>query len=415
MLPMLFALLVSSAPPPPPARSAPPPSSRYEIKVTEETRQLTRIRHAIYFGGAFYTGLALIVILAGGISARLRDFATRTFRSSFAAAMLYAALGIAVLTLLQFPLTLYAGFIVPHQFELSNESFPAFLLDELKSLAVTAIIGSIIGALAWLAMQRFRRWWAAMWLGSIPIIIVLVVIAPVVIDPLFNEFVPLRDPVLKARLLDMAERAGIEGGRVYQVDKSRQTKLLNAYVTGIGPTKRIVLWDTLLAAMNHDEIATVMGHEMGHYVLNHLWIGLAFSVFVSLVIFALSQPLYDQLMRRLGGRWRIGRSGDLASLPLLLLIGMTIAFALSPAIAARSRRSERQADEFALRLTGQNEAMASAFKKLGENAKADPHPHPFIVFWRYTHPPVGERIEWALRWQREGEEGQRVRAPAAGS
>ncbi|HEX8153510.1 MAG TPA: M48 family metallopeptidase [Thermoanaerobaculia bacterium] len=383
------------------------PPKKYEVRVTEETRQLARIRHAIYFGGSLYWAAAVLLILASGLSARLRDFATRSVRRPFAATMLYAALGVAVLTLLQFPLSFYAGYVVPHQFDLSSESFGSWLLDEAKSLGVLMVIGAIVGALVLLPLQRVKRWWLPMWLGSIPLTVLLVVIAPVFIDPLFNDFVPLRDQALKQRLLDMAERAGIEGGRVYQVDKSRQTKTLNAYVTGIGPTKRIVLWDTLIAAMTQDEIVTVMAHEMGHYVLHHLWLGLAFSLLVSLVIFRLSQPIYERAMRRWGERWRLGASGDMASLPLLLLIGSSIAFLLTPAIAAHSRMSERAADEFALRLTHLNEPMASAFVKLGENAKADPHPHPAIVFWRYTHPPIGERIEWALAWRPPDAQSQR--------
>lgn len=374
--------------------------SPYEVEVTEETRQLTRIRNLLYFGGSLYTGLALLFIAASGISAQLRDFAQRKLRRPFLAVLLYAALGIVVLTLLQFPLVFYASFVVPHQFSLSNESFGAWLFDELKSLGVTMLIGSILGALAWWAMQRWRRWWMAMWVGSIPIMIALVVIAPVFIDPLFNEFEPLRDDVLRQRLLDMAEKAGIEEGRVYQVDRSRQTKMLNAYVTGIGPTKRIVLWDTLLAAMTHDEIITVMGHEMGHYVLQHLWMGLAVSMAVAFIVFAVSQPLYERAMRRWGPRWRLGASGDMASLPLLLLIGLTVTFLLSPAINAYSRHQERAADTFALELTGLGEPMATAFVKLAENAKMDPDPHPLIVFWRSTHPPIKERIAWCLAWGR---------------
>ena len=180
-----------------------------------------------------------------------------------------------VTAVIDLPLSYYAGFVVPHQFNLSNQTFAAWLGDEAKGLMIGLVFSVIVIPLALLGIRKFKRWWLVLWVASIPLAIVLFVIVPVVVDPVFNNFIPLRDQVLKQKLLDEASRAGIEGSRVYQVDKSKQTKTMNAYVTGLGPTKRIVMWDTLLAKLNHDEILAVMGHEMGHYVLHHVWKGLA--------------------------------------------------------------------------------------------------------------------------------------------
>jgi Zn-dependent protease with chaperone function len=393
---LLAASAGAAATPAPVPRNDDP--KRFEVRVTEETLRLARIRNLLYFGGTIYSGLALLFILASGLSARMRDLAARLVRRPLLAAVLYMGLFVVVMALLHLPLALYASYFVPHQFGLSNESLSAWFADELKSLLVTIVIGMVVIAAALPAIARFKRWWIALWLGSIPFTIFMVVIAPVVIDPLYNDFQPLRDPVLKQRLLDMADRAGIEGGRVYQVDKSRQTKTLNAYVTGIGPTKRIVLWDTTLRAMTHDEIVTVMGHEMGHYVLHHLWKGLAFGLFVSLIVLWLAQSIFERLLARFGARWRLaGTPTDPAALPLFLLVVAALFFFASPILSGYSRHSEREADSFAIELTGMHEAFATAFVKLAENSKSVPDPHPFIVWWRYSHPPVGERIEWALR------------------
>jgi Zn-dependent protease with chaperone function len=238
-----------------------------------------------------------------------------------------------------------------------------------------------------------------MWLGSIPLILLMVVVQPVILDPLFNKFEPLRNAQLRQKLLDLASRAGIEGGRVYQVDKSKQTKTLNAYVNGIGPTKRIVMWDTLLAEMTEDEVLAVMGHEMAHYVLNHMWKGLGFSLALSFFGFFLAQQIHDRGLRRWGPRWGIEAPGDPASVPWLLLITFVGAFLISPVAAAFSRYLEHQADVFSLELTHLNEPMATAFVKLAENSKRDPSPHPFIEFWRYSHPPIAKRIPFALSYK----------------
>ena len=280
----------------------------------------------------------------------------------------------------------------------------------MKELAISLVIGALLGALALLGIRKVKRWWLALWIGSIPIMILLIVIAPIFLDPVFNKFEPLKDEVLKEKLLTMASKAGIEGGRVYQVDKSKQTKTMNAYVTGIGPTKRIVMWDTLLAKMNHDEVLAVMGHEMGHYVLNHLWKGLAAAFGLSFVILFLAQRVYEWGIRRWGGRWGVTDSTDSAALPWLLAIVTMIAFLLSPVMSGISRYREHESDKFGLELTQKNEAMATAFIKLAEDSKINPRPHPFIEFWRYSHPSIGRRVDFVLRykpWEKSPTTGNR--------
>lgn len=376
-----------------------------EVHVTPEMIRHSRINDGLYLLDFLYGAGVLLLILATGWSARLRDASYRWLRRPFTAGMLYFALLTGVTTLLEYPLSLIGGFLVPHAFGLTDQSFAAWMLDFGKAFLVNVAIGSLLAAGVLAGIRRVRRWWVVLWLGSIPLIVLAVLVTPLVIDTIFNRFEPLRDGVLRQALLEEASRAGIEGSRVYQVDKSKQTKTMNAYVTGIGPTTRIVLWDTLLAKLDRDETLAVMGHEMGHYVLLHLWKGMAFGILVSFFGFYLGQKGYERGLSRWGARWEIAGPGDAASLPWLLVVSTLITFLLSPVTSGFSRHIEHQADIFGLELTHSNEAMASAFVKFAEDSKQDPQPPAFIEWWRYSHPSLGRRIAFVLSytpWEKRG-------------
>ncbi|HUJ14636.1 MAG TPA: M48 family metallopeptidase [Thermoanaerobaculia bacterium] len=373
--------------------AAAPVARRFVVHVTPEMIRHSRILDALYFIGFFYSVAVLVVILRSGMSVRLRDIAARA-KWPFVISMAYFALLSVATTIFEFPLSFYGGFVLPHQFHLTTQSLGGWLGDFGKGFAVDVLIGAFVAALALLAIRRVRRWWIVLWLGSIPLIILGVIITPLVIDPLFNKFEPLKDVRLRNDLLAEAARAGIEGSRVYQVDKSKQTTTMNAYVTGIGPSKRIVIWDTLLAKMDHDEILAVMGHEMGHYVLHHIWIGVGFGVAVSFFGFLIAQWIYDRGLRW----WGFTDRADPAALPWLLLVAAVITFLLSPLTNGFSRHIEHEADRFGLDLTHLNEATASAEVKFAEDSKQDPSPPRFIEWWRYTHPSAQERIDFALRY-----------------
>lgn len=378
---------------------------RFTVRVTDEMQRHTRIRNILYLVGNAWSLGAMVLLLVTGLSRRMRDAALRVTRKPFLVAMLYLAFFTIAAALLELPLAYYSGFVVPHQFDLSDQSFAAWTGDMLKGLGVNMLLGSVVGALALLAIRRVRRWWVVLWLCSVPLIVFLAVVQPIVIDPIFNKYEPLKDQVLRQKLLDLASRAGIEGSRVYQVDMSKQTKTMNAYVTGIGPSNRIVLWDTLLAKMSHDEILAVMGHEMGHYVMKHIWKTLAFLLVLSVVVFYVAFRSYEPGLRRWGSRWGVTERGDPASVPWLLIVAGTIAFFLSPVISGYSRMNEHAADMFGLEVTHLNEPMATAFVKFAEDSKSDPSPHPLIKYWAYTHPPIAERIPFALQY-RPWEHGQ---------
>ena len=382
-----------------------PGGSRHlDVHVTPEMIRHSRINDGLYFLDYLYGIGVLLLILGTRWSARLRDLAYRSIRWPFTAGMVYFALLTLLTTLLEYPLSLTSGFLVPHAFALTDQSFGNWMLDFCKALLVNLAIGSLLAAGVLAGIRRVRRWWLVLWLGSIPLIILAVLVTPLVIDPIFNRFEPLRDPVLRQALLDEASRAGIEGSRVYQVDKSKQTKTMNAYVTGIGPTTRIVMWDTLLAKLDREETLAVMGHEMGHYVLKHLWKGMAFGILLSFFGFFAGQKGYEWGLSRWGARWGIAGPGDAASLPWLLIVSTVITFALSPMTSGFSRHIEHEADIFGLELTHFNEPMASAFVKFAEDSKQDPRPPAFIEWWRYSHPSLGRRIDFVLGykpWERK--------------
>lgn len=411
---LIAATSAASNLPPKTDNRQPTPAKRHlEVVVTQDMLRHSRINDALYFADVVYGIAVLLLVLGAGWSARMRDFAARV-RWPFVAAMLYFALFSLITALLTFPLDFYGGFVVPHQFDLTNQSFAGWLGDSAKAFGVNVVIGSPIAALALLGIRRIRRWWLVLWLGSVPLILLGVLAQPLIIDPLFNDFQPLRDVSLRQALLDEASRAGIEGGRVYQVDKSKQTKEMNAYVTGIGPSARIVMWDTLLAKLDRDEILAVMGHEMGHYVLKHLWQGIAFGVAISFLGFFVAQKLFEWGLARWGTRWRAGDRGDAAALPWLLIVSSVLAFLLSPVYSGYSRHIEHQADVFGLELTHLNEAMASSFVKFAEDSKADPRPPRFIEWWRYSHPSLGRRIDFVLAYKpwEKGQPNQLWHPPA---
>jgi Zn-dependent protease with chaperone function len=382
---------------PHPKREDPkPPDSRFVVKITDEMIRHSRIETALYFVGTAWSLGAFALLFFSGASRKMRDAVARVTKRPFVAALLFITLFILTVTLLELPLAIYGDFVVSHQFALSDQSFASWVFDGVKGLAVSLALGAVVGAGALMIVRHVRRWWLALWVASIPLTIFLTVIQPIVLDPLFNDFKPLQNAELRRKLLDLASRAGIEGGRVYQVDKSKQTKTMNAYVTGIGPTNRIVMWDTLLAKMTDDEVLAVMGHEMGHYVRNDIWKGMAFDLAVSFAVLFLVQVIHDRVLRR---RPDFGERGDPATVPLLLLIASTLGFLVTPLLSAYSRSAEHEADKFSLELTHLNEPLASAFVKLAEDSKSDPSPHPFIEFWLYSHPSIAKRIPFALHYK----------------
>jgi Zn-dependent protease with chaperone function len=299
--------------------------------------------------------------------------------------------------------------VVEHQFGLSNQTFAKWATDSLIAFGVSTVIGFLlVFGLYWLLARSPRRWWLYMGLASVPFVTLLLMVAPIWIEPLFNKFGPMKDKALEAQILALADRAGIEGSRVYEVAKSEDTKTVNAYVTGFLGTKRIVLWDTTLAKLDDSQVLLVMGHEMGHYVLGHVpqLLGLG-SLLILLGLWIIHRTA-GALIARYRNRWGFSELSDVASVPLVGLLFSLVIFVLTPGILAFTRHTEHEADRFGLEITRDNHSCGTAFVRLQEENLGNPRPGTLYKLWRSSHPPLGERINFCNDY-RPWETGQPLR------
>jgi Zn-dependent protease with chaperone function len=335
------------------------------------------------------------LIFLSGFSARLRDAARRAGRGTVGTLLIYTVLLLSGLFIANFPLDYFEDYVRPHAYGLSDQTPGKWLHDEAVSLLLYIAAGCLLLWVPFLFLKRSPRfWWFHTWLSSIPLMLFLALIQPVWIAPLFNDFSHMKDTALEARILELAHRAGIEGARVYEVNKSVDTHETNAYVTGIGATKRIVLWDTTLKQFTPDEILSVLGHEMGHFVLNHVWKGVISGIAGSLALLWLANRCATWLLRRSTARSGVSQLADLASLPLLIFVLQGLNLGLSPIPLAVSRHMEHEADRFGLEITHDNHDCATTFVRYVRDDLSFPTPGPLYRWWRSSHPPIDERIEF---------------------
>ncbi len=375
------------------------------IAVPEPSEAAIRYHRSGNVLWAVETALGLLIpalLLFTRLSARLRDLAQRAGRGWFPTTVLYALLFVLITALLTFPLAFYGGYLRQHEYGLSNQSFGRWMSEWLKGVAVSGIGLSLVLWIPYLLLRRSpQRWWLYAGLATIPITILLLVITPVWVDPIFNKFGPLEDKALESRILALADRAGIEGSRVYQVDKSVDTKAVNAYVTGIGGTKRIVIWDTILAKLEPDQILFVTAHEMGHFVLRHTLAVILGATILATVSLYVVHRFAGRMIARFARRFGFDRLSDVASFPLLLLLGGLVSLILTPAVLAFSRYQEHEADRFALEITRNNRAAATTFVRLQEENLSVPRPCPIYMLWRGSHPSLADRIDFANRYGKD--------------
>ena len=365
--------------------------------VTPEMKRYSEIGYTLYFAGTAYGLLTLWAVLATGLSARLRRW-VQPLRFSFLRLLAYYTLLTLVLVIIHAPLTIYRGYVLPHQYGLSSQSAGGWLGDIGKSVGIDiATTVPLLWLLFWLIKHSPRRWALWFWAALVPIIAFGIFAAPLVVDPLFNHFMPLPPGPLRVQIEALATKAGIPNAPIYVVDKSKQTHETNAYVTGIGSSARIVLWDTILPPrMPQDQLRAIVGHEMGHYVLKHLYWGFLLTVLGLLLALPAAQKFAESLLRRFGSRWRVDGPADYAAVPVLLLTVSLFSFLFAPVTNGVSREVEHQADAYGLKITGNGPAMARGFVTISEQNLSDPSPPPFVKFWLFTHPPLQERIDFAL-------------------
>jgi len=363
-----------------------------------------------YFEGGYwlilwdflYGAAVLLFFLASGLSARLRDFAARATRFGALQTLLYWSGFAVALWVLGLPLSIYEGYVRERQYGLMNQAFSAWLSDELKSL----ILMVFLGGLAMMALFGVIRWLPRTWhiWGAIVTICLLafgMLIAPAFIAPIFNRYTPLQDQSIVAPILSLARASGIPVTRVYQVDASRQSKRVSANVSGFLGTERITLNDNLLNRCSPEAILAVMGHEMGHYVLHHVYKAILFFLVVVTVFFALLRRALEWSLARWGGRWRIRGIGDAAVIPLAALWLSIFGFVFTPIDNTFIRTQEYEADMYGLNAARQPDGEAEVDLLLGEYRKLDPSPLEEYLF--FDHPSGRTRIYAAMRWKAENQ------------
>jgi STE24 endopeptidase len=360
----------------------------------KQARQYARIRRRLWLletlASAVYVLAWLFFGWANSLSAWLKTYTTNDWLLVLGFIIVFG--GIA--SLLELPLSYYSGFVLPHRFGQSNQDLRGWVVDQLKGLLISAPLGLVVLELLYLALRLTGDWWWA-WAGAGMLVfsVILSNLAPILIMPLFNKFVPLGDEhaELAERLMKLAERAKTKVRGVYKFDMSKRTKAANAALTGIGNTRRIVLGDTLINEFSPDEIETVLAHELGHHVHKDIPVLMAFGTIMTL------GGLY---LASLALHWAAGYFGfsgpaDIAGLPALGLVLGAFGLLTQPLDNAISRWRERMADEYALQSTGKNQAFASAFVRLANQNLGEVDPEKWVVFMFYDHPPLGERIRMA--------------------
>lgn len=383
-----------------------------DVEVRPPTEGALRYYHSgnmLWFIHTAWGILLPCLLLFTGFSARLQTWAQRIGKNWFFTVALYFLMLWILLYIIDWPLHCYEGFIRPHDYGLSNQTFDKWFGDSLKMLLIGSVAGCLFLWVPYLLLAKSpRRWWAYTGLLSVPFLFFVLFITPIWIEPLFNHFGPMQDKTLEAKILNLAERAGIDGSRVFEVEKSVDTKAVNAYVNGFLETKRIVLWDTLLQKLKEREILFVMGHEMGHYVLQHVLQGVLFSALLVLVTLFAVHGTAGWLLRRYGARWGFDRLADVASLPLIVLLVNVFSLAVVPVGLAFSRYIEHEADRFGLEITQDNHAAAMAFVQLQAENLGVPRPGFLYRIFRCSHPPLGERVDFCNAY-RPWEKGEPLR------
>lgn len=377
--------------------------------MTEKAARYYQSGIALWFVNTIWSLLIPGLFLFTGFSARIRDWAQKLGRKWFFVIILYFIIFIVLNYIIDFPLSYYQDFSREHAYDLSNQTFSKWLGDSLKELLVGLILGSLFLWIPYLLLKKSpKRWWLYTSILFIPFLVFILLIAPIWIDPLFNDFGPMKDKGLEKKILALADKAGIQGSRVYEVNKSVDTKTVNAYVTGFGDTKRIVLWDTTLAKLNDQEVLIVMGHEMGHYVLGHVWKGILFFSLLVLITLYVAYKTAGLLIARYKDRFGFDRLSDIASLPLILLLISAFSLVITPIGFTFSRYQEHEADRFGLEAVQDNHAAAMAFVKLQQENLSNPRPGWLSKLWRSSHPPLGERIDFSNEY-RPWEKGQQLK------
>ena len=382
----------------------------YLARLSPEARQ----RSDAYFEGGYWlilwdflVGLLVAWLFLGTrLSARIRDRAERLTRFRWLQTALYSLAYIAISTVVLLPWSAYQGYFREHQYGMSNHTLAGWLGDQAKGLAIGLVLGTLVITAIYAVLRKApRTWWLWGAMVTLAFAIFAVAIAPVYLEPVFNDFKPLAETPLKARILSMARGNEIPATDVFEYDASRQTKRISAHVSGILGTTRISMNDNLMTRGSEGEILAVLGHEMGHYVLNHVTKGITFIGVIVVVGFAFLRWSFDKARSRFGAGWGIRDVGDIAGLPLLIALFSIYSLVLTPVNNTITRTMEREADNYGLNAAQEPDGFAEAALHLSDYRKMEPGAIEEFLF--YDHPSGWNRIHRAMLWKAEHLEKQR--------
>jgi STE24 endopeptidase len=365
-------------------------------------------RSDAYFEGGYWMilwdflyGIAVALLLLNlQWSARMRDLAERVTRFKPVHTFVYWLQYLVLTSILVFPLTVYEDYFREHKYGLATQTFGPWMGDQMKDLGVNLVLGGLLAMMLFGVVRRYpRTWWIWGAVVTNLFLIFAALIAPVYIVPIFNKVTRLDDPKIVDPILSMARANGIPANDVYEIDASRQTTRMSANVSGFANTMRITLNDNLLRRGSPEEIQAVMGHEMGHYVLNHVYKGMMFFLIVTVVAFACLRWALDWTLQCWGEKWQIRGVGDTAVLPLVVLLVSIFGFVITPIMNTFIRTQEYEADMYGLNTSRQPDGFAQGAIHLGEYRKMNPGPIEEWIF--FDHPSGRNRIYAAMRWKAE--------------
>lgn len=369
-------------------------------KPSQEAMDFQKSKVATWLIRLFLSFAVPAFFLFSKLSAEIRNWASRKAKNWAVIIILYFILYSLIETLIYFPLDVYTGFIRMHQYGLSNQTFSQWIIELIKSFIVNCIL---TGAIIWVPFLMIRkspkRWWLYLALLSIPYLFFLSYIQPIVIDPLFNQYKQVENHELSSKIDDMLSNTTIGDSQIFQVDKSKETNQMNAYMTGVFNTKRIVLWDTTIKYLTVDEVLGVVAHEVGHYLMGHIWKSIILGGLGSIIVLYLVYLLCNWVLKKSRGKYGFYKLSDVAAFPLIILFINLMVFVTAPISNAYSRSIEMEADRFEIELTRNNFATATATVKLHQQSQTMPEPGFIYMLWTYDHPTFKSRVDFANQYK----------------
>ncbi|RFU62139.1 M48 family metallopeptidase [Peribacillus glennii] len=360
-----------------------------ELMLSEE---YSEIRNFLFFASTPYEWLFYFLILLLGLSRAFEKWAVSVSKWR----VLQTAIYLFWLSVLSFAAVFpfnYVSYSLGKKYNINTQDFASWMEDEVIDFWISfGEMILIVSVLYWLIRKRPKKWWLHAWLLSVPFSLFMMFVQPVLIDPLYNDFYPLKNKELEHKILELASKADIPADHVYEVNMARKTNALNAYVTGIGSNSRIVLWDTTLRKLADNEILFIMAHEMAHYVEKHIYIGIATYLLLTLAGLRITAWMMGYIIRRWGKVLKIPAVESISSLPLFLLISAVLLFASEPLSNYISRYEETRADRYAVEMTKDSGAAVRTFQELTRAGLSEVNPPALVKWFRYSHPTMLERI-----------------------